>query len=203
MGVEFKTKSISGHFPELWRGECKVLPGGFHPANEITTGTVVRTAALLCVDFNDMSAAVCKTGRVVNGGTTTAVRVMKGHYFAPGDSVGVNGGTKVCTVKSIATDNAEYDVITFDAAMTGVKADDILVETKSEALGENETVAPKYTPNMISANDKEFKTTGINTLDAAYDALVLIPSTAATPVLPEWLNGACLKTNPNILFINQ
>lgn len=203
MGIEFKTKSISGHFPELWRGDCKVLPGGFHPANTIATGTVVRTAAMLCVDFDNMSAAVCKTGRVVNGGSTTAVRVMKGHYFAPGDSVGVYGGTKVCTIKSIATDNADFDVITFDAALTGVKADDILVETTSEALGENETVAPKYTPNMISASDKEFKTTGINTIDAAYDALVLIPSTAATPILPEWINGVCLKTNPNILFIKQ
>lgn len=202
MGINFQTQKFAGHFPEIWRGESKVLPGGFKPANTIATGVVVRPGTPLYVDFDTRSAAVCKTGKVVNGGTTTAPRVAKGHYFAAGDSVAVNEGAVIATVKSVDSSNDAYDVITFDKALTGVKADDVLIETAAE-LGESEKAAPKYAPNMINPVFREFKSTGINTLDAAYDAVVLIPSLAATPMLPEWLNGCCLAANPNIIYIKQ
>lgn len=201
MGIKFKSEKLSGRFPELWRGECKVLPGGFHPANTIADGTVVRTGALLSVDFDSMSAGVVKTALVVNGGTTTAPRVAKGHYFTAGDSVAVANGAVIVTVKSVDSTTADYDIITFDKALTGVKADDVLIEAASELV--NEKAAPRFVPNMIVSSDKEFKKTGINTLDAGYDAVVLIPSLAATPVLPEWIDGVFLKKNPNIIFIKQ
>lgn len=201
MGITFKKQSYAGHFPEMWRGECKVLPGGFKPANAITIGTVVRRATPLRVDFDTMSAAVCKTGKVVNGGTVGSPRVAKGHYFAVGDNVAVNGGAVIVSVKSVDSTNTDYDVLTFDKNLTGVKADDVLIECAAE-LVDGKAVA-KYVPNMVSASDKEFKSTGINALDAAYDAVVLLTSTVNTPILPEWISGVGLKENANIIFIKQ
>lgn len=60
----------------------------------------------------------------------------------------------------------------------------------------------KYTPNMVNGAVKEFNGKGLPTIDAAYEAVVLYPS-LNFPILPEWLNGCCLKSNPNILFIKQ
>lgn len=202
MGINFQTQKLAGHFPELWRGESKVLPGGFKPANTLVNGMVVRPGTPLCVDFDTRSAAVCKTAKVVSGETATSPRVAKGHYFAAGDSVAVNGGTIIATVKSVDASGDAYDVITFDKALTGVKADDVLIETAAE-LPESGKAVAKYAPNMVAPLFKEIKSTGINTLDAAYDAVVLIPSLAATPMLPEWLNGCCLAANPNIIYIKQ
>lgn len=199
MGINFKSQRIAGRFPEIWRGEVKVLPGGFKPANEIAIGTIVRRGTPLFVDFDKRTAAVCKTALVVNGGTTTAPRVAKGHYFTAGDSVAVNDGTATSTVKSIDTSNVDYDVITFDKALTGVKADDILIECAEAGEG----AKPKYTPNMIVSADKEFKTTGINTIDAGYDALVLKHSYENTPLVPEWVNGVVFAMNPRIMVITQ
>ncbi len=60
----------------------------------------------------------------------------------------------------------------------------------------------KYTPNMVNGAVKEFNGKGLPTIDAAYEAVVLYPS-LNFPMLDEWLNGCCLKSNPNILFIKQ
>lgn len=202
MGINFKSQKIAGHFPELWRGECAVLPGGFTPVNTIEIGKVVRRGTPLFVDFDKRTAAVCKTALVVSGGTTTAPRVAKGHYFAVGDTVAVNEGATAVTVKSIDSANTDYDVITFDKALTGVKADDILIESESE-ISEGKATS-KYVPNMIVSADKEFKTTGLNTLDAGYDARVLKTSLKNTPWLDSWMiGGICLAMNPNILVITQ
>ena len=198
MAVEFNREIYSGHFPEFWRGEAKILPGGFKPSQSFPVGTVVRKGVPLCVDFDTMSAAVCKTALVVDGGTTTAPRVAKGHLLTVGDQIGKAEATAAVTIKSIDTTNSQYDVVTFDKALTGVKANDVLFE-----CGEvTEKAAPKYEPNMVVGSELHFTGKGLPTFDAAYDVVVLIPS-LAMPMLPEWLNGVCLKNNPNIIYIKQ
>ncbi len=275
MPINFQKTSYPGHTPEIWRGECKMLPGGFKPKNTITTGTVLHRGTLLAVDFSDMSAAVIKVAKVLNGGSTSAVRVAKGHLFAIGDVVTkVGDGQASPIITAIDASNADYDVLTLSAAYTGLAANDVIVEaTEYEAAveavnavdaieagyydatsetegalkvvasdaGEGEIaladVTPyqgtktlaandyviyreaveavaavaakdavpavaKYTPNMILGAVKEFTGKGLPTLDAAYEAVVLYES-LNFPLLPEWLNGCCLKSNPNILFIKQ
>ena len=157
-----------------------------------------------------MSAAVCKTAKVLKGGTTTAPRVAKGHYFVAGDVVMKLGVTdKSPIIKSIDTANAEYDVLTFASAIAGLAEGDILVEASAAAAaeGDNEAVpaAPLYTPNMVVGAVKEFTGKGLPTIDAAYEAVVLYPS-LNFPLLEDWLinpGKVCLKANPNILFIKQ
>jgi hypothetical protein len=200
MAIEFKKTTYKGHTPEIWRGECKMLPGGFKPKNTISTGTVLNRGTLCQVFFETMEAAVVKVAKVLTGGTTSKARVAKGHLFAVGDVVAKNGGSVVQTVNSVDTSNAEYDVLNLAGAVTGLAADDVLVE--SEAPAQGETTKAKYTPNMVVGAVKEFNGKGLPTIDAAYEAVVLYPS-LNYPVLDEWLNGCCLKSNPNILFIKQ
>lgn len=203
MAIEFKTEKISGRFPEIWRGECKMLPGGFKPNNEFPVGTIIRRATLLCVDFETMSANVCKTAQVLAGGTTKAVRVPKGSYLTVGDNVAVYGGTAApVAISSIDTKSSDvYDTINLASAITGIKEKDILIEAVA-GEGEDAKVAPRFTPNMIVGEDKEFTGKGLPTLDAAFEAVVLTPS-LNFPVLPEWKTGVALKDNPNIIFIHQ
>lgn len=200
MAIEFKKTSVKGHTPEIWRGECKMLPGGFKPKNNIATGTVLHRGVLVEVNFEEMSAAVIKVAKILAGGTTTKPRIAKGHLFAIGDVVTKNGdGSKTPSITAIDTTNADYDILTLSADYTGLAENDVIVE--SEAVGSGKASA-KYTPNMVVGAVKEFNGKGLPTIDAAYEAVVLYPS-LNFPVLPEWLNGCCLKSNPNILFIKQ
>lgn len=200
MAIDFKATKFAGRFPEIWRGECKMLPGGFKPVQEFAAGTVIRRGTPIYVDFENMTAAVCKSAKVLTGGTTTAPRVGKGHLFAVGDTVTKNGdGNASPTIRSIDTSNTEYDTITLSAAYTGLAAGDIIVESDTYS---DTAVGSKYEPNMVVGADKEFDGKGLPTIDAAYDAVVLYPS-LQFPILEEWLSGVCLKNNPNILFIRQ
>lgn len=200
MAIEFKKTAVSGRFPEIWRGECKILPGGFKPLQSFAVSTVLRRATLLEVNFKEMTAAVIKLADVLAGGTTKAVRVAKGHYFAVGDVITkVGDGKSTPSISSIDTSNVDYDVLTLSAAYTGLKAGDTIVESVAVESGD---ATSKYTPNMIVGADKEFNGKGIPAIDAAYEAVVLYPSLSFT-IPAEWLNGPCLKSNPNILFIKQ
>ena len=80
MAIDFKKTAVKGHTPEIWRGECKILPGGFKPVQSFPVGTVLHRGTPIFVDFAAMSAAVCKTAKVLAGGTTTAFRVAKGSH---------------------------------------------------------------------------------------------------------------------------
>lgn len=245
MAIEFKKTSVKGHTPEIWRGECKMLPGGFKPKNTIANGTVLHRGVLVEVNFDEMSAAVIKLAKVLAGGTTSKVRVAKGHLFAVGDVVAKVGKTdKSVSISTIDTSNADYDVLNLSSAITGLTTDDVLIESRDYGyidatsttegalkivesspsdgqialasvtpyLGEKplaannyvvlQTAGSKYTPNMVNGAVKEFNGKGLPTIDAAFEAVVLYPS-LSFPVLPEWLNGCCLKSNPNILFIKQ
>lgn len=198
--IDFKKTKYAGHFPEIWRGECKMLPGGFKPLQEFPTGTVIHRGTPVYVNFEDMTAAVCKAAKVLTGGTATAPRVGKGSYFVVGDTLTkYNDGKASPTIKKIDTSNDEYDVITLSAAYSGLKEGDILVE--SDTFTEAD-LTPKYEPNMVVGAVKEFDGKGLPTLDVAYDAVVLYPS-LRFPLVDAWLNGCCLKANPNILFIKQ
>lgn len=197
MAIEFKKTAFSGNTPVIWRGECKMLPGGFKPKQTFPIGTVLRIGLFIQVDFNDMTAGVLKLAEVQTGGSTTAPRVPKGHLFAVGDKVQKYGDTKHTTVQSIDTSNADYDVITLAAEITGLAAKDILIESDGQG-----TAKPAYIPNAVIGADLEFKGTGIPTIDAAYEAVVMF-NHLSHPIPADWQQGMCLKSNPNIVLIKQ
>ena len=197
MAIEFKKQAFSGKTPVIWRGECKILPGGFKPKQTFPVGTVLRRGLPIQVDFDEMSAGVVKIAKVLDGGTTSAARIGKGHLFVVGDKVQKLGTTTSTTVNKIDTSNADYDVITFAAAISGLAAGDSIQESDGQS-----SAKPLYTPNMVVGADLEFKGTGIPTIDASYEAVVLY-NNVDYPIPADWLQGVTLKSNPNILFIKQ
>lgn len=204
MAIEFEKKSYAGHFPEIWRGECKMLPGGFKPSQEFAPGTVVHRGTPVAVNFDDRSATVSKVVAVLDGGTTTKVRVPKGHFFTKGDKIFKHGEASptLVTINDVDRSNTEYDVLTLSAGITGIKKDDIIIEGVTSDDGGTATVKAACEPNMVVGADKQFDGKGLPTIDAAFEAVVLIPSLRCT-ILPEWLQGVALKNNPNIIFIKQ
>lgn len=197
MAIEFKKTAFSGNTPVIWRGECKILPGGFKPKQNFPIGTVLRRGLFIKIDFDEMTAGVLKLAAVQTGGSGTAARVPKGHIFVIGDKVQKFGDTKSTTVQKIDTSNADYDVVTLEAEIAGLKENDILIESDGE-----ETASPAYVPNAIIGTDLEFKDTGIPTIDAAYEA-VLLYNHLSHPIPEDWKQGMCLKSNPNIVLIKQ
>lgn len=199
MAIKFERTIYPGDMDPFWRKEVKMLPGGFSLKQTFATGDVIRRGSFLQVDVSDMSAAVVKIGQVLEGGTTTAARVSKKNNFCVGDVVyklGTEDSTTT-TVKNIDRSNPDYDVITFASGITGLAAKDFIQEFDSD------TKKPKYVANAVLGADLEIRKSGLPTLDAAYDAIVL--KSVCTPFPDSWLveNGFCLATNHNILFINQ
>lgn len=206
MAIDFQKTTYAGRTPVIWRGECKVLPGGFKPKNTLTLGSRIKRGAPLFVDFDNNEAAVIKIVKVLSGGTTSAPRVAKGHYFAAGDVLMKIGKTDASpTVSSVDSSNAAYDVLNLSAAISGLTEGDVLVEATAyaaaEGSGEATPAAEKYIPNAVVSADLEVKNK-LDTLDAAYEAVVLYPS-VDYPIPDSWKQGIALKNNPNIVLIKQ
>ena len=187
MAIEFAKTKFTGNTPVIWRGECKVLPAGFKPKQTFPVGTVLRRGLPIQVNFEEMSAGVVKIAKVLDGGSTTAPRVGKGHLFAIGDKVQKIGDATSTTVSAIDASNADYDVITLATEITGLAAGDSIQESDGQS-----SAAPLYTPNAVIAADLEFKGTGIPTIDAAYEAVVLYKN-VDYPVPADWLQGDMLE----------
>lgn len=197
MAIKFERDVYPGNMDPFWRKEVQMLPGGFSMKQTFPVGEVIERGAFVAVDYSDMSAAIVKVGKVLDGGTTTAARVSKKNNFCVGDTVMKIGAETTTTVKSIDRSNAEYDVVTFAAAITGLVENDFVQEADSG------TKKPKYVANAVLGVDLEIKKSGLPTIDAAYGAILL--KDVCSPFPASWLaeNGYCLATNHNILFIKQ
>ena len=84
MGVKFEGKSYAGNMPVFWRGEAKILPGGYKLLQTFPKGTVIPKGTPLHIVIGTLTAAVSKYAKVVSGGTTTKPRVPKGTLFQRG-----------------------------------------------------------------------------------------------------------------------
>lgn len=200
MAIKFEKQSYSGDNPAIWRGECKVLPGGFKPKQNFATGTVIKRATPVQVNFEDMSVNIVKVGKVLTGSTTTKLRLTKNSYLAVGDTIakiGVN--SKSTTVSAIDTSNPEYDEVTIAASLSTSVGD--LIQESAAYVASTTDADPLYQPNAIIAADYEYTGNGIPTLDVAYEALVL--SNVAQPIPSDYLVGFSLKNNPSIKYIRQ
>lgn len=198
MAIDFKKTTYSGNIDPFWRKEVKMLPGGFSMKQAtFSAGDVIQRGAFVAVDVDKMEAAIVKVGKVLDGGTTSKIRVSKKNNFCNGDTVMKIGDSATTTIKSIDRSNPEYDVVEVASAITGIAKDDFLQEADSNSK------TPKYVANAVLGADLEIRNGGLPTIDAAYDAIVL--KSVCTPFPASWLvdNGFCLKANPNILVINQ
>lgn len=203
MAIEFKKTSYAGNLDAFWRTEVRMLPGGFNCSQSIPVGDVIPRGALVCADFDTMTATIVKVGRVVDGGTTTKPRVTKNNHFYAGDTVMKIGKKDAAvTVKSVDRSNPDYDVVEFSAALATLVKGDYLVEAVEDTGDSATTYSQAHEANTILGADYTSRKVGMTTLDVAYSAVAL---KSVCPQFPaDWLDGgAFLKTNHNILFIKQ
>lgn len=203
MAIEFKKTSYAGNLDAFWRTEVRMLPGGFNCSQSIPVGDVIPRGALVCADFDTMTATIVKVGRVVNGGTTTKPRVTKNNHFYAGDTVMKIGKKDAAvTVKSVDRSNPDYDVVEFSAALATLAKGDYLVEAVEDTGDSATTYSQAHEANTILGADYTSRAVGMTTLDVAYSAVALKDVCPQFPA--DWLDGgAFLKTNHNILFIKQ
>src|SRR5699024_573169 len=109
MAIVVEKTKVKGGFPVFRRCEFAVLPGDFKLKGTYPEGTKIPKGTPIKLDFDNMECSVCKSARVLSGGTTAAPHVQKGSMLQVGDTVKV--GEANSTVKSIDTKNADYDVI--------------------------------------------------------------------------------------------
>lgn len=203
MAIEFKKTSYAGNLDAFWRTEVRMLPGGFNCSQSIPVGDVIPRGALVCADFDTMTATIVKVGRVIDGGTTTKPRVTKNNHFYAGDTV-MKIGKKdaAATVKSVDRSNPDYDVVEFSAALATLAKGDYLVEAVKDTGDSATTYSQAHEANTILGADYTSRAVGMTTLDVAYSAVALKDVCPQFPA--DWLDGgAFLKTNHNILFIKQ
>lgn len=203
MAIEFKKTSYAGNLDAFWRTEVRMLPGGFNCSQSIPVGDVIPRGALVCADFDTMTATIVKVGRVVNGGTTTKPRVTKNNHFYAGDTVMKIGKKDAAvTVKSVDRSNPDYDVVEFSAALATLAKGDYLIEAVEDTGDSATTYSQAHEANTILGADYTSRAVGMTTLDVAYSAVALKDVCPQFPA--DWLDGgAFLKTNHNILFIKQ
>lgn len=203
MAIEFKKTSYAGNLDAFWRTEVRMLPGGFNCSQSIPVGDVIPRGALVCADFDTMTATIVKVGRVVVGGTTTKPRVTKNNHFYAGDTVMKIGKKDAAvTVKSVDRSNPDYDVVEFSAALATLAKGDYLVEAVEDTGDSATTYSQAHEANTILGADYTSRKVGMTTLDVAYSAVALKDVCPQFPA--DWLDGgAFLKTNHNILFIKQ
>ena len=203
MAIEFKKTTYAGNLDAFWRTEVRMLPGGFNCSQSIPVGDVIPRGALVCADFDTMTATIVKVGRVVNGGTTTKPRVTKNNHFYAGDTVMKIGKKDAAvTVKSVDRSNPDYDVVEFSAALATLVKGDYLVEAVKDTGDSATTYSQAHEANTILGADYTSRAVGMSTLDVAYSAVALKDVCPQFPA--DWLDGgAFLKTNHNILFIKQ
>lgn len=201
MAIEFKKTSYAGNLDAFWRTEVRMLPGGFNCSQSIPVGDVIPRGALVCADFDTMTATIVKVGRVIDGGTTTKPRVTKNNHFYAGDTVMKIGKKDTAvTVKSVDRSNPDYDVVEFSAALATLAKGDYLVEAVKDDSAT--TYSQAHEANTILGADCTSRAVGMTTLDVAYSAVALKDVCPQFPA--DWLDGgAFLKTNHNILFIKQ
>lgn len=202
MAIEFK-KTSYGNLDAFWRTEVRMLPGGFNCSQSIPVGDVIPRGALVCADFDTMTATIVKVGRVVVGGTTTRPRVTKNNHFYAGDTVMKIGKKDAAvTVKSVDRSNPDYDVVEFSAALATLAKGDYLIEAVEDTGDSATTYSQAHEANTILGADYTSRAVGMTTLDVAYSAVALKDVCPQFPA--DWLDGsAFLKTNHNILFIKQ
>lgn len=203
MAIEFKKTSYAGNLDAFWRTEVRMLPGGFNCSQSIPVGDVIPRGALVCADFDTMTATIVKVGRVVDGGTTTKPRVTKNNHFYAGDTVMKIGKKDTAvTVKSVDRSNPDYDVVEFSAALATLAKGDYLIEAVKDTGDSATTYSQAHEANTILGADYTSRAVGMTTLNVAYSAVALKDVCPQFPA--DWLDGgAFLKTNHNILFIKQ
>lgn len=194
MAISFERTAHGGGKPIFWRGECKVLPGGFKLLNPPAVGTVIDKGSLLYLDFEKMGAYLYRYAKSMEEGIAQAHKVYKGHFLKTGEAIAAGEGEDI-EILAIDESNPNYDIILLSKAFNFTVNDNVI-----EALEDNNP----HRCNAVVAAELVYDGKGLPTIDAAYDA-VIIKKNLTNPVPDFALSNErfFLEGNPNIIYINQ
>ncbi len=216
MAISFERKAYGGGKPIFWRGDCKVLPGGYKLMNDLPVGTIIDKGTPLIVGMgassnpNRMYAVALLSFLILSTFSEddgSGFSVGKGHPFVAGSSVilcGINGEkVGIATVASVDSSDPDKDKIIIepdDRARLSEAFFAVLLPHASYAELPNK--APILVPNACAAAELVIDGKGDYTIDAAYEALIIKNNTPF--VVPSLNNaGMCWAGNPSIKYINQ
>lgn len=188
MGITFKETEYTGTKQPFWRGESKVLPGGFNLTNKLPVGTLIPRGAFVKVDFNQLEATLVKYAVVVGGGTSSKPRVSKNSFLTKDETIKKSGTAEEVKITDIDTSEDGYDTLTLSKSIQELKEGDILFE-------------PSVMPEFVVESNKIVDDMKNITISVSYEAVILKDVLGDFP--SEWKDNHYLKNNHNILFINQ
>lgn len=206
MAIKLEKTSYGGKQAHIWRGECKVLPGGFQFSDNLPAGTIIEAGTPIHIDTADLTATLPKYAATLAQTTATAVRVKKGHLFAKGDTIcaktDADGTEQNAEIDNIDTTATDYDTLKLKSTgLAGISAPTDASTNAGIGICTSTTA-----PNAVAAADFEIPADnkGFAVIDAAYEAVLLKDTLPEIP--SSWLlggSGIGFALNPNIILINQ
>lgn len=187
MGVNFGKTKYGGTKQPFWRGESKVLPGGFNLTQTLPKGTRIPRGTFVKVDFDKLEATIAKYVVVVGGGTTTEPRILKGSLVTVGEKLTLDGTTAV-EITAVNNSDPDFDTLTLSQEIEKVQEGSVLYN-------------PDITPEFVVESDRVVDFDSNITVSISYEAVLLKDIIGLVP--DSWKEGHYLKNNHNILFINQ
>ena len=203
-----KTASFTGQRP-IYTGSPAIVPGGFNLDKEkqnFPVGTVIPGGSLAIYDEAKRTVQIVKTATVieVNSENTKEVTLKVDEFYAPifavGDKVAKAGAISdtfaaAAQITAISqTDNS--CVITLSAAISGLKANDALVEVVN-ASGNAAEIGKANALTLADIEVGEFET-GV---DVTADTMQYALFERRVPVIPasqKDATGKFLAVNPHV-----
>ena len=206
-----QTKSFTGQRP-IFTGSVAIVPGGFNldtQKQRFTENMVIPGGVCAIMDEQTRKVSVVKTAKVsaVDSDNSKIVYLHVDEFFAPifavGDRVAKDGSISGTYAAAVSIEKLEQTdttfVITLSGAISGLKADDVLIEVVS---GNGGNAAVIGTANTVTIGDivvGKYETPVDVTADTMQYALYerRVPPVSASQ---KDATGMFLKNNPNVKF---
>lgn len=204
-----KTASFTGTRP-IFSGSPSIVPGGFNldVANQhFAVGDVIPAGTLAIANEETRKVQIVRTAKVVeiDAEDTKKVTLRVDEFFAPCFAVGnkvlkagaVSGTFAAAPQITKIEKNGQSYVVTLSAAISGLAADDTIVEVVADASGNAAEIGKANTVTIRDEEVSEFETSVDVTADTMQYALYE-RRVAPIPASQKDTTGSFLAANPHV-----
>lgn len=204
-----KTASFTGTRP-IFSGSPSIVPGGFNldvTNQQFAVGDVIPAGALAIANEETRKVQIVRTAKVVeiNAEDAKVVTLHVDEFFAPCFAVGnkvlkagaISGTFAAAPQITKIEKNGNSYVITLSAAISGLAADDTIVEVVADASGNAAEIGKANTVTIRDEEVSEFETSVDVTADTMQYALYE-RRVAPIPASQKDTTGSFLAANPHV-----
>lgn len=204
-----KTASFTGTRP-IFSGSPSIVPGGFNldVANQhFAVGDVIPAGTLAIANEETRKVQIVRTAKVVeiDAEDTKKVTLRVDEFFAPCFAVGnkvlkagaISGTFAAAPQITKIEKNGQSYVVTLSAAISGLAADDTIVEVVADASGNAAEIGKANTVTIRDEEVSEFETSVDVTADTMQYALYE-RRVAPIPASQKDTTGSFLAANPHV-----